>query len=54
MHGMVCGQFGDTEETRLVRMEGLCWEVIGNKLRKVNLDARFWDMSKFILFLVLT
>lgn len=43
--GMVYDQCEDNEETRLVRMKGLF--VIRNKLRKVNLDAKLWDMLKF-------
>lgn len=35
-------------ETRLVRMKRLCWKVIRNKLRKVNLGARLGNMLKLI------
>ena len=42
--------FEDNEETRLVRMKGLCWKVIRDKLRKVSLDARLRNKLKLILF----
>lgn len=38
----------EDNETRLIRMKGLCWEVIRNKLRKISLGARLGDMLKLI------
>lgn len=42
--------FEDNEEIRLVRMKGLCWKVIRDKLRKVSLDVRFRNKLKLIFF----